>query len=94
VEHLGRALPQEDEPAGVDLPDRVERELDRGDDTEVAAAAQRPEEVGVVLVVGARGSRMAVMASLLLRERSISRSERCRATAIARIGPACLSRCG
>jgi hypothetical protein len=32
---------------------RLELELDRGDDAEAAAAAQRPELVGLVIVVGA-----------------------------------------
>ena len=53
VENVGAALDREDEPAGVDLGERVEVELDRGDHAEApAAAAQRPEHVGVALAVG------------------------------------------
>jgi hypothetical protein len=52
VENLGGALPREEEDARVDLGNRVQLELERGDDPEVpAAAAKRPEELGVVLVV-------------------------------------------
>ena len=44
----------EEEDAGVDLRDRVERELHRRDDAEAAAAAaDRPEELGLVVAVGA-----------------------------------------
>ena len=46
--------PVPDHEAGVDLGQRVEAELERGDDAEVAAAAaQRPEQLGVVVGVGA-----------------------------------------
>ena len=54
VQHLGRALEREEHRSGVELVDRVDGELDRGHDAEVAAAAaQRPEQVGVVLGVRA-----------------------------------------
>jgi hypothetical protein len=54
MQHLGRALPREEEDAGMDIGNRVELHLERGDDSEVAAAAvQRPEEVGLVVVVDA-----------------------------------------
>ena len=54
VQHLGGALEREEHRSGVELVDRVDGELDRGHDAEVAAAAaQRPEQVGVVLGVGA-----------------------------------------
>jgi hypothetical protein len=53
-ERLGRALDGEACGAGVDLGDRMQAQLHRGDHPEAAAtAAQRPEEVGVV--VGGRG---------------------------------------
>ena len=53
-QHLGRALDREEHGAGVQLVDGIDLELDRGHDAEVAAAAaQRPEQVGVVLGVGA-----------------------------------------
>ena len=46
VQHLGRALEREEHRARVELVDRVDVELDRGHDAEVAAAAaQRPEQV-------------------------------------------------
>ena len=49
VQHLARALVREEQNAGVDLADRVQVELERGHDAEVAAAAaQRPEELGLV----------------------------------------------
>jgi hypothetical protein len=38
VQHLGRALPREEEDAGVDVRDRVQLDLERGDDAEAAAA--------------------------------------------------------
>ena len=54
LEDLGRALEGEEEDAGVDLGNRVEGELDGGDDAEApAAAADRPEEIGLVVPVGA-----------------------------------------
>ena len=54
VQHLGRALEREEHDAGVDLADREQVELERGDDAEVAAAAaQRPEELGLVVAVDA-----------------------------------------
>ena len=54
MQHLGRALPGEEQDAGVDLGDRVQLHLERRHDAEVAAApAQRPEELGLVLVVDA-----------------------------------------
>ena len=53
VEHLGCALEREEQRSGVELVDGMDGELDRGHDAEVAAAAaQRPEQVGVMLVVG------------------------------------------
>ena len=52
-EHLARAVHRPDEPAGERLGDGVERDLDRRDDAEAAAAApERPEEVRVRLGVG------------------------------------------
>jgi hypothetical protein len=54
VQHLGRALPREEEHAGVDVRDRVQLHLEGGDDAEApAAAAQRPEQVAVVVGVDA-----------------------------------------
>ena len=54
VQHLGGALAREEEDAGVDLRDRVELELERGDDAEVAAAAaERPEQLRLVVAVDA-----------------------------------------
>ena len=54
LQHLGGALHGEEEDARVDLGDRVEGELDRGDDAEAAAAAaDGPEELGLVVAVGA-----------------------------------------
>ena len=59
VEHLGRPLPREEQRSRVDLRDRVEAELERGHDAEVAAAAaERPEELG--LVVGVHAAERAV----------------------------------
>ena len=53
-EDLGGPLVREEHRAGVQLGDRVDLELDRGDDAEVAvAAAQRPEQVRLVLGVDA-----------------------------------------
>ena len=49
-EHLGRALGRPQHHPGVDLAHVVEAELHRGDDAEVpAAAAERPEEVGLLV---------------------------------------------
>src|SRR5579884_1576494 len=43
------------EDSGVDLADRQQLELERGDDAEAAAAsAQRPEPVGLVLAINAQ----------------------------------------
>ena len=54
LEDLGRALEGEEEDAGVDLGNGVEGELDGGDDAEApTAAADRPEEIGLVVAVGA-----------------------------------------
>ena len=54
LQHLGRAIDRVPEDAGVDLLQREEVELDRGDDAEgAAAAAKRPEEVRLVRPVGA-----------------------------------------
>ena len=54
VQDLARALEREEQDAGVDLVDRVQLELDRRHDAEVAAAAaERPEELGLVLGVDA-----------------------------------------
>jgi hypothetical protein len=45
---------KEDEPHGQDAVERVEGELERGNDAEVRArAAHRPEEIGVLALVGA-----------------------------------------
>ena len=53
AQDLGGALDREGEHPGVELVDRVELELDGGDDAEVAApAAHGPEEVGLVVGVG------------------------------------------
>ena len=53
AQDLGGALDGEGEHPGVELVDRVELELDGGDDAEVAAAAAHgPEEVGLVVGVG------------------------------------------
>ena len=53
-EHLRRPLPGPDHHPGDELVDRVERDLHRDDDAEAAAAAaQRPEQVGVLRPVGA-----------------------------------------
>ena len=55
-QHAPRLLPGPDEPAGVQRLDRVEAELQRRDDAEVAAApAEGPEEVGLGVRVGADG---------------------------------------
>ena len=52
--HLGGALAVPQQHAGVHVGDRQQLELERDDDAEVAAAAaQRPEQLGVVLGVGA-----------------------------------------
>ena len=49
VQHVARALEREEQRARVELRVGVDLELDRGDDAEVAvAAAQRPEQVGLV----------------------------------------------
>ena len=54
VQHLAGELEREEQRAGVQLIDRVHGELDRRHDPVVAtAAAQRPEQVGVMLGVGA-----------------------------------------
>jgi hypothetical protein len=53
LEHLVRAVEREEQRPGVELVDGMDGELDRGHDAEVAAsAAERPEQVGVMLVVG------------------------------------------
>ena len=84
AEHLGRALDRPDEPAGVRLGDRVERDLDRGDDAEAAAAAaERPEQVRVRLGVGAddarrRRSRPRPRGRSTPRGRACARASRCR----------------
>ena len=56
LERLARALPREHEqPAEHDRPDAVGLELEPRDDAEVAAAAaQRPEQVGVLVALRAR----------------------------------------
>ena len=52
LQHLLGALEREEQRAGDDLGDREEAELERGHDAEVAAAAaHRPEQLGVVLGV-------------------------------------------
>ena len=49
------ALPRPDHHPGHELVDGIEGDLDRDDDAEAAApAAQRPEEVGVLVAVGAQ----------------------------------------
>jgi hypothetical protein len=54
VKDLRRALDRPEHRARVELGHRIERDLHRGDDPEAAAAAaQRPEEVGVVVGVDA-----------------------------------------
>ena len=53
-EHALGLGPVPEHEAGVDLAQRVELELERGDDAEVAAAAaQRPEQLGIVVRVRA-----------------------------------------
>ena len=53
---LGAELGREDEGAGVDLGDRDQAQLQRGDDRVAATtAAQRPEQVGLVLGVDRAG---------------------------------------
>ena len=53
-QHRAGVTPVPHQRARVDLPERDEVELQRGDDAEApSAAAQRPEQVRVVLVVGA-----------------------------------------
>ena len=65
VQHLGGALDGEEQHAGVDLAHRVEPELERGDDAEVAAAAaQRPEQLGLVLASARTRSPSAVTSSI------------------------------
>ena len=66
VQHLGGPLDREEERPGEDLGDRQQLELERGDDAEVAAAAaQRPEELRVVVGVDApRGSPSASTSSI------------------------------
>ena len=50
AQQLGVALVRPQHHAGVDLAVRVQAELHRGDDAEVAAAAaERPEQLGVVV---------------------------------------------
>src|SRR5215217_3097945 len=52
VQDLGGALPQEEQHPRVDLGEREQLDLQRGDQPEVAAAAaQGPEQVRVVLVI-------------------------------------------
>ena len=52
---LLRALPRPDHHPGDELVDGIEGDLDGDDDAEAAAAAaQRPEEVGVLVPVGAQ----------------------------------------
>ena len=52
AERIGAELGRQDQRAGVDLGDRQQVEVQRGDDrVAAAAAAQRPEEVGVVVGV-------------------------------------------
>ncbi len=54
VQHLVRALDREEVGACVELLDLDDVELDRGHDAEVAAAAaQRPEQIGLVLGIDA-----------------------------------------
>ena len=59
ADRLGADLGREEQGAGVDLGDRQQLDVQGGDDrVAAAAAAQRPEEVGVVL--GVDGARLAV----------------------------------
>jgi len=65
VQHLRRALPREEEDAGVDVRDRVELELERRDDAEVPAGAPEcPEELGLVAASTRRSSPSAVTSSI------------------------------
>ena len=53
VQDLGGAIEREEENARVDLADGEQVELERRDDAEVAAAAaQRPEQLGLVVAIG------------------------------------------
>ena len=59
ADRLGAELGREEQGAGVDLGDRQQLEVQGGDDrVAAAAAAQGPEEVG--LVVGVDRARLAV----------------------------------
>ena len=59
ADRVGADLGREEQRAGVDLGDRQQVDVQRGDDrVAAAAAAQRPEEVGVVL--GVDRARLAV----------------------------------
>lgn len=53
TEHFRAALDREEQHTGVDLGDRVELELERGDDAERAAATERPEELRLVVRIRA-----------------------------------------
>ena len=54
LEHLGRSLLRPEQHARVELANREQLQLERGDDAEAtAAAAQRPEQVGLAVGVGA-----------------------------------------
>ena len=78
------ALAGEDQRAAVQLVDREELELERGDDADRVrvAAAQRPEELGLVVAVDAdRGGASAVTSSIavtLLQARPCARPSQLR----------------
>ena len=73
TEHLRRDVHRPHEEAGEDLrTERVERELERRDDPEVpAAAAQTPEQVGIL--VGARDEELAVGGDDVARQEAVDR---------------------
>ena len=53
MEHLVAALEWIEKRPGVELGDRIEVELERRDNAEVAAAAaQRPKQLGLVVAIG------------------------------------------
>ena len=71
LQQLGRALARVHDHPAQDGADRVQLELERGDDPEVAAAAaQRPEQVGVL--VGADPAHRAVSGDDLERDHVVA----------------------
>ena len=65
MENLGRALEGEEHHAGIQILDGIDGDIDRRDDAEVAvAAAQRPEEIRLVLCVDTDGRLPAVTSSI------------------------------